>query len=102
MIKHIKKVKRGVSVGQQLKDDPLGFLLDRIIAFFVNIFVPIPIIGELIAAYKAQFLFLLFGIILAILTPFITLGVMIANAPGQFFPSVATNAVNFVKGLFTT
>jgi len=101
MIKHIKNVKTGISIGKQIKNDPLGFLLDRVISFFINIFIPIPLIGELIAAYKAQFLFLFLIIILTVLTIFITIGVTIANAPSQFLPNVATEAINFVKGAFT-
>lgn len=102
MIKHFKKVKRGISNVKAAKDDPLGFLINRLIAFFINIFAPIPLIGELIAEYKAQFLFLLLAIILAVLTIFVTLGVMVANAPGNFFPGVATTAINIFKKVFTS
>ncbi len=41
---------------RQVANDPIGFVLDRIIAVVVNMLIPIPLAGEVVAQFKAPLL----------------------------------------------
>jgi murein DD-endopeptidase MepM/ murein hydrolase activator NlpD len=36
----------------RIKDDPFGFFIDKIIAFIVNLLIPLPLAGDLVAQFK--------------------------------------------------
>lgn len=48
----------------KVKNDPLGFITDKIIAFIANFLIPIPLSGEIIAKFKRPFMGLLVTLVI--------------------------------------
>jgi hypothetical protein len=44
---------------KKIKDDPFGFLIDKIIALVVNLLIPLPLAGDLVAQFKKPIMGLL-------------------------------------------
>lgn len=69
MIEHIHKVKRGFEKGQNIILNPFEFILDWIIRIVVQLFIPIPLAGEILVQFK--------GVIIAILLNFALLEIIL-------------------------
>ena len=69
MIKHIHKVKSGFEKGQSIILNPFEFILDWIIRIIAQLFIPIPLAGEILVQFK--------GVIIAILLNFALLGIIL-------------------------
>ncbi len=48
---------------RKLKNDPIGFIIDSLIAIIVNLFIPIPLAGTLISEFISQFKAPLLGLL---------------------------------------
>ncbi len=62
---------------RHFKNDPIGFIVDIIIAAVVNLFIPIPLVGELAIMYKKP--------VLGCMMSFITLMLFIMTVAGSIF-----------------
>ncbi|QQG40572.1 MAG: M23 family metallopeptidase [Candidatus Levyibacteriota bacterium] len=57
------KVLSVANKARQLKNDPIGFILDSLIAIIVNLFIPIPLAGTLVSEFISQFKAPLLGLL---------------------------------------
>lgn len=87
MIQHIHKVKSGFEKGQNIILNPFEFILDWIIRIIAQLFIPIPLAGEILVQFK--------GVIIAILLNFALLGIilLLAIIGAISNPSLAKKAI---------
>lgn len=52
---------------RQFKNDPFGFITDSLVAIVVNLFIPIPLAGELVVAFKKPVLGCLLSLVILML-----------------------------------
>jgi hypothetical protein len=69
MLQHIHKVQRGIEKGQNSILNPFEFFLDWIVRIIIQLFIPIPLAGEIIVQFK--------GIIIAMLLNFVLVGIVL-------------------------
>lgn len=65
-LNYTQKINQKINVAQDILLNPLDFLLNLIVRAVVYLFVPIPVIAEIIVQYKGLILMALFNIVLII------------------------------------
>lgn len=91
-IQHINTIK-------SLSNDPFGFIVDTLIKVIVNLVIPIPLAGDIVARFKGPVLGFLASIAVLIIMLFVSLAsifVMLFVSPTGFFEYIASNIVNSV------
>lgn len=71
------KVLSIATSAKKLKDDPLGFIIDSLIAVIVNLIIPIPLAGNIVAQFKAPILGLLASLIVLALFMLTIIGTIV-------------------------
>ncbi len=74
---------------KKIKDDPLGFISDRIVAFIVNLLIPIPLAGEIVVLFKRP--------IMGLLVTFIIFALFMTTVIGTIFMSPLLLTSGFLK-----
>lgn len=86
-LNYTQKINQKINVAQDILLNPLDFLLNLIVRAIVYLFVPIPVIAEIIVQYKGLILMALFNVVLII-------AVIIVLLFNSFTNSGLANAAN--------
>ncbi len=70
------KIAKLLQAAKQLKNDPIGFLLDLLILIVANLLIPIPIVGSLLVEFRGLALGALGFIAVLALAVFLSIGVV--------------------------
>lgn len=74
----------------RIKDDPFGFFIDKIIAFIVNLLIPLPLAGDLVAQFKKPIATLLVTLLIFFLFMLTVIGTIFMS-PVILGSSILTN-----------
>ncbi len=95
-----KGIGGGVGIVKKLKDDPVGFVLDRIVALVVQLLVPIPGSGEIAVYFKVPIIAML-GTVLILFLFCLTFFVTVIFTPSAIVENVfqtITDALHITTG----
>jgi len=80
---------------KRVKDDPFGFITDKLIAFIANLLIPIPLAGEVVSQFKRP--------IMGILITFFIFGLFMITVVGTIFLSpllLGSGVINSITSVF--
>lgn len=75
----VTSLYKGGKVTNEIRRDPFGFFIDRCIAFLVQCFIPIPLAGEVAAAFKLPLLYLICTVLLGVISLLLFLGTVLVT-----------------------
>jgi len=84
LLKHAKNIR-------DLKNDPVGFIIDSIISILINLVIPIPLVGKAVAQFRAP--------VLGCLGSIIILGVFMIMVVGTIFMSPLMISSGFFRAI---
>ncbi len=97
IVKYSGKVSQGVATSTAIISNPLSVIFDRIIAIIIQSFIPIPFIGELVAANKKPIL-VMFASVVIVLTTFLLMAIVVIVSPLGFLATFNLPGVAALSG----
>lgn len=93
----LTSIYKGGKVTNQIRRDPVGFFIDRCISLLVQCFVPIPLAGEVVVAFKMPLFYLACTILLGAVSLLLFLGTVLVT-PSVVLHNLTQTITNTLGG----